>query len=217
MDPRNKDLDYILPADFVQQVNRRPNTLKVPEKLSKAWHYYNWNWSFNFILAGIFICLPSILFMSMTVLFKGYQLMLIAAGCLLLVSFSHRFLRGKGISEFRHMMFFGSLGFAPVVITIVLFTNTIFTSGTEVQFHKITRYEKKRHYGSGANRWDYVLELENGAFGDYENVRTVSGLNAIPRAGDVPGYLVVVSSTGIWGWTNIENSRYSRDSELKAP
>ncbi len=217
MDPTRPHDDYKLEPGFVESVNIDESRMPLPLKLKRAYQYETWHWSFNVIMAGLFIMIPVIFIMHGLVLFTGTHVLMIFTTATSLVMFLRKFLLEKGIGLFPHLLMFGMVGVSPVVTAALFVSNYYITTGHIEQTYRVRDLRAYSVEKPEGVKSFYILSLENGEFQEYENIRTIPGENMPKRAWESVIYLKVTTSKGLWGWDNFEDHSFIAFPKPKTP
>ncbi len=205
MDPTRANDDYKLEPGFVESINSDTSRMPLPLTLKRAYQYESWHWSFNVIIAGLFVGLPAIFIFHGMVLFTGTDVLLIVASVTSLVLVFRKFLLEKGIGLFPHLLMFGMVGASPLMTTAILTTNYYIKIDYTERIYKVIGVRPFTVDEPKGYRAFYFLTLEYSAYEDYKEIRTIPAgmLRAQPPGSDI--YLTVKTSTGIWRWQNYED------------
>ena len=205
LDPLRIDSDYVLEPGFIQKINANPSLMPLPEKVNKAYQYYDWHWSYSAILTGLFAGVFVILYLYGKVLFNLSFLMavLIPVAALLFI-FRNWFFR-NGILGIPHLSLFTLAGAFPLVSALILLLNYNFTSGVEVTAFRVTGFKTVLEDSGGIRSKHLLLNLENNALQGYRKVRTFP-LTDFDGAGSLEEVRVIYTFTsGFFGLKNLEN------------
>jgi MtfA peptidase len=206
LDPTRINDDYQPEPDFVQKVNSDPKRMPLPLKVGKAYQYYNWHWSFNFIVAGLFLGSAVVVYLYGKVLYSGWHILLtfgmVTAVLTSLAGFFYRY----GIFFFRHLLFFSLAGVSPLITAVLLVFNYNVTRGLDVSVHRVVDYRIINMAKDGHVKRYYLVELEDDAFRSYRDIRSFSSEQLTMK--DLQGsvYVLVTTSKGVLGLNNLESS-----------
>jgi hypothetical protein len=191
---------------FIEKVNSDRSLLPLPLKIEKAYQYYDWHWSFNFIVAGLFIGMGVVIYFHGKVLFQSKHVLFIFLFTAVLVSLLRGFFFKKGIYYLRHLMLFSFAGVAPLMFSLLLVTNYYIKTSYSRYVYRVSGYEVISKYEKGYPHRYYLLELEGGAFSGFRDIRSVPASNISMKDFDKTVYFWVTISNGILGVPNYEES-----------
>ena len=206
LDPNRPHDDYKLERDFKEKVNADPNRLPLPTKVGKAYQYYSWHWSFNVIVAGLFVGIGVMVFLIGKVLYSAQHVLLIFLLTAGIISSFRQFLFKKGIYYLRHLMLFSLAGAAPIVCSLLLIANYTIKTSYSRHAYRVTDYSIVQNYDKGYPETLYLLQLEGGAFSRFRDIRSVSTQQIRMVDFNKTVYFWITTSSGIFGIPNFEES-----------
>jgi len=205
MDPLRHDSDYKLLPDFVETVNRDKTRMPIPERVSKNYDYDSWHWSYNFVVAGLFVCTPVIFVMHGKVLFTGLQIFLIFLTITSVMMIFRKFFLKKGLGLFHHLLLFCVAGASPLLTVFILTSNYYFKLSYSVNTYKVVTTQRVSIANAKGFKTHDLLTLKYRALDDFKEIRLIPA-GMIPDEIYPTGlYLSVTTSTGVWGLENFED------------
>jgi MtfA peptidase len=203
LDPLNRQNDYELPPGFIQKINADSSRIPVPTRIRRNYRYDTWHWSFNFIVAGLFLGVPVILIYLAKVAVEPVQLVFYFVVVLLFISIFRQFFSVRGIYMVHHLVFFGLSGVAVPLLSLGMLANHHIHGEIRTETYQVSGYKVNRQ-GNRPVSVSYLLKDD--PFGSMKRFRNIPLNNLEIDPAEVE-FIMYETSTGVLQLKNI-NSRY---------
>lgn len=207
LDPTRPDHDYAPIPGFIDKVNADGSLYPIPVRVNKAWHYYNWHWSFNIICAGLLGGFGVIVYYYGRVLYTLPMVALFFLSVAIATTAFKKFFLSKGILSYPHLLLFALGGVAPILGAAILMINYHVTTADYEEVHRVTGFRFIARAADGYSQGYYLLELEEEAYKQHRRVRMVAPSTIRVEVPATRYSLKIGLSIGFPGMVNLKYKR----------